>query len=138
MVEYIVQVFSNGDRKWWSNDKLHKLHREDRLAIEYISGDKTWYLNGKLHREDGPAIEKGNGDKEWYINGKLHREDGPAIEYVNGDKEWYVNGKKPTIEYINGKLYREKEFLNKTETIELTVADIEKLLNKKIKIVKEN
>ena len=34
----------------------------------YTNGDKHWYLNGKLHREDGPAIERSNGDKYWYLN----------------------------------------------------------------------
>jgi hypothetical protein len=39
-------------------------------ALEYSNGDKYWYLNDKLHREDGPAIEAANGTKYWYINGK--------------------------------------------------------------------
>ena len=52
-------------------------------------GNKLWYNSkGKLHREnDLPAIEWLNGDKEWYLNGKLHREnDLPAVEWFNGDK----------------------------------------------------
>ena len=36
----------------------------------YTSGTKKWYLNGKLHREDGPAIECVDGLKCWYLNGK--------------------------------------------------------------------
>jgi hypothetical protein len=59
----------------------------------YTNGAKFWYLNGKLHREDGPAVEYSNGDKSWYLNDKLHREDGPAVEHSNGNKWWYLNGK---------------------------------------------
>ena len=29
-----------------------------------------WYLNDQLHREDGPAIEYPSGSKCWYFNGK--------------------------------------------------------------------
>ena len=42
---------------------------------------------------DGPAIEWVNGDKAWYLNGEYHREDGPAVEYANGDKEWWLRNK---------------------------------------------
>ena len=56
-------------------------------------GNKSWYSNDKLHRENGPAIENVNGYKAWYINDKLHREDGPAIEWSDGYKCWYLNGK---------------------------------------------
>ena len=96
---------------YYVNDKLH---REDGPAIEYNSGDASWYINGlrhrvggpaknfsytkqwwvdgKLHREDGPAVEDSDGNKFWWVNGNLHREDGPAIEYADGDKFWYKNG----------------------------------------------
>ena len=60
----------------------------------YANGDKRWYLNDKLHREDGPAAENADGSKYWCINDKLHREDGPAAEYADGYKAWYINGKK--------------------------------------------
>jgi hypothetical protein len=64
----------------------------------YTNGNKYWLLNGKLHREDGPAIEYSNGDKCWYLNGQLHREDGPAVEYSDGSKDWYLNGEQLTEE----------------------------------------
>jgi hypothetical protein len=66
-------------------------HREDGPAVEYISGTKIWYFQGKYHREDGPAIEYINGDKSWYIYGNPHREDGPAIENAEY-KNWYLEG----------------------------------------------
>ena len=86
-----------------------------------------WKLNGEYHREDGPAIEHPNGDKVWIINGELHREDGPAIEYANGDKIWYINDVELT----------EQQFNKRTNPAEeLTMAQIEQLLGKRIKIVK--
>jgi len=49
MIEYTVEVYSNGD--------------------------KHWNLNGKLHREDGPAVEFANGTKYCYLNDKRLTED---------------------------------------------------------------
>ena len=69
------------------------------MAKQYIythsDGDKFYYKDPEmtiLHREDGPAIEWVSGNKEWLINGKLHRLDGPALEYVIGySAQWFVN-----------------------------------------------
>jgi len=93
MIEYTVEVYDNGTKKWYLNGKLH---REDGPAIEYADGSKSWWLNGKRHREDGPAIEWASGSKYWYLNGELHREDGPAVEWASGHKFWYLNGKNVT------------------------------------------
>jgi hypothetical protein len=90
----------------------------------YDSGTREWYLDGQLHRTDGPAIEWASGAREWYLNGKLHREDGPALEQLNGTRLWYLNGRQVT----------EEEVIKPAK--ELTVADIEKLLGHKVKIVK--
>jgi len=69
-----------------------------------------------------------NGDKFWYLNDKVHREDGPAAEYIDGRKGWYLNGNKHT----------ESEFNAKTNFLkELSVADVEKILGYKVKIVKD-
>ena len=70
-------------------------------VLGFSNGDKYWCLNGKLHRTDGPAVEYANGDKYWYLNGKRHRTDGPAIEYANGDKYWYINGIEYSEEEFN-------------------------------------
>ena len=91
MKTYTVNVYDNGSKSWYLNDKLH---REDGPAVEWADGSKFWYLKGKFHREDGPAIERADGSKFWYLNDKLHREDGPAVEYVCGTKEWFLNGKQ--------------------------------------------
>jgi len=56
------------------------------------NGSICYYNNkGQRHRLDGPAIDWVNGDKAWYINGKLHRLGGPAIEYASGHKSWVIN-----------------------------------------------
>ena len=69
------------------------------MAKQYIythsDGDKFYYKDPEMtinHREDGPAIELVSGDKVWYVNGEHHRLDGPAVEWVGGDKGWYING----------------------------------------------
>ena len=89
-----------------------------------------WYKDAKckvLHRENGPAIEWANGSKSWWQNGQRHRTDGPAVVYANGSKAWYINNKEMT----------EDEFLAATQpAVELTVADIEKLLGKRVKIIR--
>ena len=97
-----------------------------------VDGEGTirWYKDAKckvFHRDGGPAVEIANCGKFWYQNGKFHRTDGPAVEYANGDEEWWLNGKPLT----------ESEFLKATQpVVELTVADVEKLVGKRVKIVK--
>ena len=57
MIEYTVKVYTNGNRFWWLNGKLH---REDGPAVEYAYGDKYWYLNGEEVTEEevmNPAEE---------------------------------------------------------------------------------
>jgi hypothetical protein len=60
-------------------------------SVRWISFE--YFKNGKHHRENGPAIEWVAGNKCWYINGKHHRENGPAIEWADGSKEWFLNGR---------------------------------------------
>ena len=67
-----------------------------------------------------------DGGKRWYLNGKLHREDGPAIEN-NGYKEWYLNGEYYTEEEFNKKM---------SSAVEMTIAEIEELVGKKVKVIK--
>jgi hypothetical protein len=80
-------------KRIWTNSK-GELHRENGPAVEWVDGDKLWYINGKLHREDGPAIELADGTKYWYINGEQHREDGPAVEDADGNMCWFINDKQ--------------------------------------------
>lgn len=38
------------------------------------NGNVFWYLNGKLHREEGPAIEYVKGNRKWYLYGVEYTE----------------------------------------------------------------
>ena len=93
----------------------------------YENGTKKWYLNDELHREDGPAIECCSGTKHWYLNDELHRIDGPAIERSDGTNHWYLNGTEYTEEEFNKKM---------SLTVEMTIAEIEELVGKKVKVIK--
>jgi len=126
MITYRVKVQANGDTFWYLDDQLHR--EDDKPAREYTDGTKSWWLNGKLHREDdNPAVEYANGYKAWHLNGKLHRVNGPAIERSDGEKEFWIEGIKYSEEEFNEKMPSAKE---------LTVAEVEKLLGHKVKIVK--
>ena len=99
---------------------------KDGLHVD-ASGTREWYLNDKLHRTDGPAIQWPSGDKSWWLNGLLHRTDGAAIELVNGIKKWYLDGEQLT----------EQQHAHRVNPVqEMTVADIETALGKRIKIIK--
>ena len=125
--KFYVVVDDAGTTCWFKDAKCEVYHRENGPAIEYYNGDDVWYQDGLLHRIDGPAIECAGWHKEWWQNGKLHRTDGPAIEYASGTKRWYINGDHLT----------EAKFLAATQpVVEMTVADVEKLLGKRVKIIK--
>ena len=148
--KYYVTVDGVGTTRWYKDAKCAVLHRENGPAIEFTTGDKFWYLNGLLHRTDGPAVIYDDGTHKWLLNGELHRTDGPAVEFTTGEKFWYLNGllhrtDGPAVEYangskewyINGKELTEAEFLAATQpVVEMTVADIEKLPGKRVKIIK--
>ena len=126
--KYYVMVDDRfGSTGWFKDAKYTVRHRENGPAIEFPNGHTEWWQDGMLHRVGGPATVFSNGDKRWYQHGKRHRTDGPAIEYPDGTKEWYINGEELT----------EAEFLAATQpVIEMTVADVEKLLGKRVKIIK--
>lgn len=51
-------------------------------CVVYTNGDKEWYLNGKLHREDGPAVIRSNGTEIWFLNGiKVTREEAEMLMF---------------------------------------------------------
>ena len=104
------------------------------METQYIRKDHsgTFYYKDKnmtiLHREDGPAIEWASGSKEWYLNGKPHRVNGPAVEYANGAKYWFLNGKEVSEE-------EHKKLTSKEPTIliegkSFTVAQLKNLIEK--------
>lgn len=112
---------------YYKNRAMNIFHREDGPAIEWATGTKTWYLNGKLNREDGPAFEREDGTKRWYLNGKLHREDGPAFEQADGSKEWWLNGREVTE--AEHKRRTKKEPTITIEGISFTVDQLKELIN---------
>jgi hypothetical protein len=74
--KYIIVYTREGKLKltwseWWKFDGS-KLHREDDLpAVEYPSGIKHWYKNGKKHRETGPAVVWPDGDRSYFLEGEF-------------------------------------------------------------------
>ena len=124
-LKYRIEVDTRGTR--WYRNVMGQLHRIGGPAVLYSTGAKHWYQNNRLHRTDGPAIDRANGHKEWWQNDQCHRIDGPAVVYADGSKAWYINDKVMT----------EAEFLAATQpVVEMTVADIEKLVGKRVKIIK--
>ena len=59
-------------------------------------GEQIWRnAKGQKDRTDGPAVEWPSGHKEWWREGKLSREDGPAVERpASGNHEYWIQGKK--------------------------------------------
>ena len=124
---YVFVSEEGGSTRWYKDANGTIPHRTNGPAVEHDNGSKFWYQYGKLHRTDGPSAEWCDGTKIWHRNNVIHRTDGPAIENADGTKEWYINGVEMT----------EAEFLEATQpVVEMTVADIEKLVGKRVKIVK--
>ena len=72
----------------------------DEVTLTIDRAGNKFYHNayGDPHRVDGPAIEFINGNRSWYLAGKRHRADGPAFIWLNGKSiEWWLNG----IQYDN-------------------------------------
>ena len=98
-----------------------------RVEVDMFGTRRYYNSDNRLHRMAGPAIEYVNGHVEWWQNDQCHRIDGPAVVYANGRKDWYINDKVMT----------EAEFLAATQpAVEMTVADVEKLVGKRVKIIK--
>jgi hypothetical protein len=62
------------------------------LTIDAVGNKKWENSSGSLHRLDGPALEWISGGKSWWVDGEPHRLDGPAVIWDNGDMEWWVRG----------------------------------------------
>ena len=78
MKELLIEKFEKPDKilpdgiMVWKNED-GEIHREnDKLAVIWANGRKSWYKNGQIHRnKDMPAIVWADGGKEWYKNGKF-------------------------------------------------------------------
>ena len=159
MIEYTVRVYTNGTKRWYLNDQLH---REDGPAVEYANGDKFWHLNDKLHREDGPACEWANGSKSWYLNGKsmTEQEHQKRMNPVN-ERKFKIGDKVTAGDQYDGawqnlvvKSYHSdgsimvynldmesnglipEQHLELIKAKELTVAELSALLGYEVKIIK--
>ena len=75
MTPQYILITEFGDKYYYKNKEMTILHREDGPAVEWIYGDKIWFINGKRHREDGPAVEWSDGSKSWYLNGEYLSEE---------------------------------------------------------------
>ena len=66
----------------------------------------------------------------WLLNDLFHREDGPAFERSEGSEA-------PEAWCLNGRFYTEEEFNREmSPAVEMTVAEIEELVGKKVKVIK--
>lgn len=83
-----------------------KVYKE--IVEEGSPFERTHWFNefDRLHREDGPAVEWKSGIKEWWLDGKQHREDGPAVIKKSGHREWWLNDIEYTKEDHNNELFR--------------------------------
>jgi hypothetical protein len=54
---------------YFKDKKMSIRHRLDGPAVEFVGGDKYWFVDNERHRLDGPAVDNSDGDKHWYING---------------------------------------------------------------------
>jgi hypothetical protein len=82
-IEYTVKESTHGDKYWYLNDGLHRIN--DLPAVEYITGNKEWFVDGKRHRDNNPAIITSNGTKHWFIEGE---------EYTEKEFLYYTRKKK--------------------------------------------
>ena len=98
MQKYTVIVDSD-NCVFWYKEGTDMYHRENGPAIEYPSGYKVWYQNGKLHRLDGPAKECSDGRRGWYIEGREYTE-AEFKQYTTKDT---YDGKEVVID---GKIYK--------------------------------
>ena len=125
--QYFVEVNDNGTYWYAWPGTERKLHRLNGPAIEWADGCRSWYQNGKKHRIDGPAFVDADGTRKWYQYGKLHRQDGPAVINSDGTEEYRLDGVQHT----------EESWRAATQpAVEMTVAEIEAALGKRVKIVK--
>ena len=125
--KYYVEVDDDGTYWYEWPGTPRRLHRLAGPAVEYADGYRAWWQNGQLHRLDGPANERPDGYCAWYHSGMLHRVDGPAVINADGSREWWLYGMPHTEESWRAAT---------APAVEMTIAEIEAALGKRIKIVK--
>ncbi len=95
-----IKIDKNGDKWYYSDKEMNIFHREDGPAVEWMNGDKSWWINDERHRENGPAIEWADGRKWWYLNGFEYSEE-KFNKKMNRAKTININGREFTIEELN-------------------------------------
>ena len=56
--------------KWCKDKTKLAIWNKQVFYISHRFGTKRWFLNGERHRENGTAVEYASGSKFWYSNGK--------------------------------------------------------------------
>ncbi len=97
--EYKVKVYKNGDVVWCNNK--NEFHRLGGLpALEWSSGSKSYYENGKRHRIDGPAIEYSDGYKEYWLFDKKYTKEQYDIEVKKLNQKSVCENKEVVIDGV--------------------------------------
>ena len=50
-----IKIDEKGNKHYYSDRDMTIYHREDGPAIEYVNGEKSWYLNSEYITEDEHA-----------------------------------------------------------------------------------
>jgi hypothetical protein len=64
-----------------------------KREVDYQGNIRYYNSKSDLHRLDGPAIEWIDGDKEWWVIGNRHRLNGYAVSWRSVHKFWYLKNK---------------------------------------------
>ena len=78
---------------------------EEEGVVSSVNSLRTIWVDkdSEYHRLHGPAVEYSSGDCSWYRHGQRHRDDGPAKYWPSEDiVEWYKHGERyePTAHEI--------------------------------------
>ena len=101
-----IKIDDKGNKYYYSDKKMSKLHRVDGPAVDNASYE-GWYINGKLHREYGPALNYKNDTCFWFVNGK---------EVTKQEHHAYFNPPKLKTININGKVFTVEQLNDLIET----------------------
>ena len=76
--------------KYWI-DEADEFHREDGPAVEYYTGEKSWYIHGGRHRIDGPAVML-RENYMWFLDNEEYNFDDwiKALEKQYGEKHAFT------------------------------------------------
>jgi hypothetical protein len=115
-----IRISEDGNNYYYKDRAMTILHRLDGPAYEWVSGKKSWYVDGKeLSEKEFDALSKPiepmetmnpeeqyikidkDGNKFYFKDSAMklnHRLDGPAIENADGSKAWWVDGRRHRLD----------------------------------------